>query len=234
MKSFNPIRSIVAACIAFSAMSAHAQIPVTDIAHIAVDEINQVAVIAQWAAQAESMYSQYQQLVQQYNQAVTQYNAITGSRGMGGLLNNPAIASILPQTWDGVLSTIKGTAAYTTRRAAFPTSSNPQLNALYDLKASQAATMDTFFQQTNQRLAQTQSLMGQIDSASDPAAKDDLHNRLVSETNAINGTQQLLKTIQAKHEQDVEAAETLARKEFRCNEFKIASCMTASGNLTGN
>ncbi len=182
------------------------------------DTINHAETMVKWA-------EQYKQLESQYKQMRQQYEAVTGSRGLGNIFNDPRIQSALPSDWQSVLSTIKRTPAYSTERAKFPIDkSNPKANALFDTIAANHATMTEFFTKTNARLEQTKKLMGQIDLAQDPAAKNDLQARLISEQNAIQGTTQLLSVIQAKQQQELDAASRAAEKEWLCKEFKKKDC----------
>jgi type IV secretion system protein VirB5 len=201
--------------IAFS-IHAHAQIPVTDAVQIGTVISNEVEQMAKWAQQ----FQQLQQQIQQYEQ---QFKAITGARGMGNLLNNPAIKTALPQDWQNLLTQVKTTAAYATNRQKYPTLPNqPKANEMYDVIASQQAVMDDLYTKTNQRVQQIQDLMGQIDSADDPAAKMDLTNRLISEQNAVQANQNLVTILQSKQQQEIQAAAEAAQKEYACKEFKRA------------
>lgn len=190
----------------------------TDVAHISTTVANQVEQIAKWAQQ----YNQLQQQITQYQQ---QYSAITGSRGMGALLDNTALKAALPADWQQVLTDVKKTSAYVTERGKYPTFGNlPKTNAMYDVIASQNAVMSDLYGKANNRLSLIQSLTGQIDSASDPAAKADLANRLISEQNAIQANQNLVTILQSKQKQDLEVASQAAVKELSCKDFKRSGC----------
>lgn len=211
-------RAALGALVVVFAGAAHAQIPVTDVAHISTTVANQVEQIAKWAQQ----YNQLQQQITQYQQ---QYSAITGSRGMGALLDNTALKAALPADWQQVLTDVKKTSAYVTERGKYPTFGNlPKTNAMYDVIASQNAVMSDLYGKANNRLSLIQSLTGQIDSASDPAAKADLANRLISEQNAIQANQNLVTILQSKQKQDLEVASQAAVKELSCKDFKRSGC----------
>lgn len=211
-------RVALGALVVVFAGAAHAQIPVTDVAHISTSIANQVESIAKWAQQ----FNQLQQQIQQYQQ---QYAAITGSRGMGALLDNTALKAALPADWQQVLTDVKKTSAYVTERGKYPTFGNlPKTNAMYDVIASQNAVMSDLYGKANNRLSLIQSLTAQIDSASDPAAKADLANRLISEQNAIQANQNLVTILQSKQKQDLEVASQAAVKELSCKDFKRSGC----------
>lgn len=197
---------------------AQAQIPVTDQASIATAIANQVESIGKWAAQ-------FEQLKQQIEQQQQQYRAVVGSRGMGSLHNNAAMRSTLPADWQQVLANVKQSPAYASERAKYPTLNvRPKTNGLYDVMASQDAVMDDLFTKASNRLVVVDSLTAQIDSASDPAAKSDLTNRLISEQNAIQANQNLVMILQTKQKQQLDAAAEAANKEYVCKEFKRSGC----------
>ena len=107
-------RAAIGALVFVFAGAANAQIPVTDIDHITTSVTNQVESISKWAMQ----FNQLQQQITQYQQ---QYSAITGSRGMGALLDNTALKAALPADWQQVLTDVKKTSAYVTERGKYPT-----------------------------------------------------------------------------------------------------------------
>ena len=209
-----PFQAFIGALAFVLVGSAQAQIPVTDAASISTSIANQVESIAKWSQQ----FGQMKQQIQQYQQ---QYAAITGARGMGALLDNTALNSALPADWKQVLSSIKSTSAYAAERSKYPTlTDRPKTNAMYDVVASQNATMSDLYSKSTQRLGNIQSLTAQIDSANDPAAKADLANRLISEQNAIQANQNLVTILQTKQRQDLKDASREAQREYLCSEFK--------------
>lgn len=167
---------------------------------------------------------QYAMLTQQYTQLQSLQSIATGSRGLGTINNDPSVTSSLPSDWTSVLASVKSTSTYSSERAKYPNSTSPKLNALYDQKAADSATMIDFYKKANGRISQVKSLLLQIDSASDPAAKADLNSRLLNEQNAINADRQLLTLIKAKSEQDNAAAARAANVERVCSEFKRPGC----------
>lgn len=198
--------------------TATAQIPVTDGAQIGIHITNQVETIAKWAMQL-------QQLKQQYDLGKSHYDAVRGARGMGDLLKVSGVKITLPANWSSALNSFKSSGAFAPLRAKFPTKQNYQkYNNVYDTIVVQQLAMDDFYQKTTQRVTQVDSLMSQIDSADDPAAKADLQNRLISEQNSIQAAAQMVELIKQKNIQDLDTAAREARIEFRCKEFKRAGC----------
>lgn len=90
----------VAGWMIFGNHEAKAQIPVTDGASIAQQIAAQVETIAKWKMQ-------YDQMTSQINQMKQQYESLTGSRGLGNILNNPALREYLPADWQGVYDAVK-------------------------------------------------------------------------------------------------------------------------------
>ncbi|HHW4683325.1 MAG TPA: type IV secretion system protein [Xylella sp.] len=198
--------------------AAQAQLQVTDTAQISTSIANHAESIAKWA-------QQFNQLQQQIQQSQQQYKAITGSRGMGALLDNSALKTSLPADWKQVLSDVRKTSAYATERSKYPTLETfPKTNAMYDVIASQDVIMSDLYSKATRRLSLIQSLTAQIDAANDPAAKADLANRLISEQNAIQANQNLVTILQAKQKQELEVASQAAAEEFSCKEFKRSGC----------
>jgi type IV secretion system protein VirB5 len=196
-----------------SASTTHAGIPVID-----------GTAIANLVTQYQQLMQQYAVLKNQYTTATNQLNAMTGSRSMAGLLTNPAVQSQLPPDWKNVMANIKSTSIYTDERKKLPTSTNLKINAVYDNQAVNNATMVDFFTRANSRLKQVSQLQASIDSASDPAAKADLQNRIVSEQNSIAGTSQLLAILKEKQAQDLSDARSAASRDRMCVEFKNSGC----------
>lgn len=81
---------ILAATLALSG-TAFAGVPVTVIADVPAIT-NQIETMAKWKAQ-------YDQMVSQINQMQKQYDAVTGPRGLGQIMNNPALRDYLPSDW---------------------------------------------------------------------------------------------------------------------------------------
>lgn len=220
-------QTIVAMCCAVAFSAAHAQIPVTDGVHIGTTVFNAVEQLAQWANQYNQMYQQINQYKQQIEQYKQHYESVTGSRGMGQLLQNTtALQTNLPADWQATLSNIKSTASFANFRSKYPTfaSNKPKANALYDVVASHEAVTSDLYTKANNQMADLRTLMGQIDTANDPAAKQDLMNRLVSQQNGLQANQNLLKLVEQKQKQELELASRAAAAENSCAEFKRSSC----------
>src|SRR5471032_1179789 len=93
------VKKIMAICFVACTPTVFAQIPVTVTSDIP-STLNQIQTMAQWA-------NQYQQMISQISQMKQQYAALTGSRGLGQILNNPASRSYLPDEWAGVYDQVR-------------------------------------------------------------------------------------------------------------------------------
>ena len=216
MKSF--IRKLLAAVGLALALStpAHAGIPVVDIASLVQIGLSYTAQLQQYATQIQ----QFETMKSQLTTSANQLQSMTGARGMGGLFNNPEVQSALPPDWQSAYASVRSGPSFGAERARLPVSNDPSINAIYDSVAASNATMTDFFSKSNARIQQIQSLQSQIDSASDPAAKQDLANRMLTEQNSIQATSQLLEILKRKQEQDITQAREAAHRSFVCNEFK--------------
>ena len=219
MKPLKFARSLLASVIITTAGAANATgIPVVDISAIATQVTNQLETITQWA-------SQFQQMKAQIDQYKAMYDAVRGGRGMGLLLNNPILKQYLPEDLVKMASDIQKTVTYINERKKYPTYAGlPKTNALYDVVATQNSLMKDLYSKSQDRLKQIQLLMASIDTAEDPAAKQDLTNRLINEQNAIAANQNLVQVLQVSQKQDLDFAANAAVQEYSCKEFKRASC----------
>jgi type IV secretion system protein VirB5 len=155
------------------------------------------------AAGVAQAVQQLTQLEQQYQQMVQQYNAVTGIRGFGDLLKNPALRSYLPQQWQGVYDDVKrlgysglsGT-AQTIRDANAIYSCQGQTGqalavcqqAAYKPAQDQAFMKDAYAAAMN-RVSDMQSLIDQINTTQDPKAIAELQARIEGEQVAVQNEQ---------------------------------------------
>lgn len=187
------------------ANTASAQIPVTDVALNGQTAANQVATMAQWAQQIVEMKNQYDQMTQQYAQMQLDYSAVTGSRGLGTIMNDPSLRDYLPDDWQGVYDSVKsqgysglsGTAAtvYNQNRiydscAHISMADQRTLCEARAVKASQdkGFALDAY-DAARGRLTQIDQLMGQINATDDPKSIAELQGRIQAEQAMIQNEQ---------------------------------------------
>lgn len=184
--------------------SSAAGIPVIDVAKIANDTMNQAANIAKYI----EMINQYKSQIDQMKQ---QYDSLTGSRGLGLIMNNPELRSYIPAEWQEVYYKISndgyqglsGTAQAILDANNLLNACNTQANAdklLCERQLAKAAQDKAWaldaFDKASQRWDQIQALMGQINSTTDPKAIAELQARINAEQAAIQNEQTKLQMFQ--------------------------------------
>lgn len=199
-------------------------IPVIDVAKIANDQINQAANIAKYV----QMIDQYRMQIEQMK---TQYESLTGSRGLGNILNNPQFASYLPADWQNVYRQVNNggysgltgsaqaiidLAGLTNACQGSTESRNNSCEAQIGKVAQDKANMLQAFDAASQRWSQIQGLIQQINSTTDPKAIAELQARINGEQAAIANEHtklqmfQMLAQVEEKMIQEQRRAETRA------------------------
>lgn len=169
---------------------AFAQIPVTDGASIAQSVAQQVETIAKWKLQ-------YDQMMSQIEQAKQQYESLTGSRGLGNIMNDPALRDYLPGDWQGVYDSVRnGGYSGLSGRGASVYNANKIFDSCQHVttgeertacearavKASQdkGFALDAY-DAAKSRINQIDQLMGKINQTQDPKAIAELQGRIAAE-----------------------------------------------------
>lgn len=183
---------------AFMSSTAFAQIPVTDAASIAKQVANQVETIAKWKAQ-------YEQMMSQIEQAKQQYESMTGSRGLGNIMNDPALRDYLPADWQGVYDSVRsggyeglsgrGQSVYDANKiydsCAYMTIAEQRTACeARAVKASQdkGFALDAY-DAAKSRINQIDQLMQKISQTADPKAIAELQGRIAAEQANIQNEQ---------------------------------------------
>lgn len=180
-------------------------IPVIDAASIADRQTQHVETILKWK-------TQYDQMVSQINQLKEQYDSMTGSRGLGQIMNNEDFKNYLPSDWqdiydavrDGGYEGLTGTAKeiYEENQVfdacAMLTIDEQRLAC--EARAVKPAQDKGFaldaYEKAKSRLDQIDQLMTQIDSTTDPKEIAELQARIASEQAMISNEQTKLKLYQ--------------------------------------
>lgn len=172
--------------------SVSAQIPVTDVASLT----QQMQQVVSWGQQLQQMKSQIDQQKQQFE-------ALSGSRGLGSLLNNPLLKNALPQDWQKVYSAVQNggykglTGAAKAIRDANKIYDCSNLagstQALCEREAVKSAQDKAFAQNAydsaQARLDNIQNLMGEINNTQDPKAIAEMQARMQAEQAMIQNEQ---------------------------------------------
>ena len=228
------IRKVLAALALTAAVgSANAGVPVIDVANLA-EAIQQVLA---WAQQYQQMVDQIQEARNQVTQLQTTYNSMTGSRGLGTILNGavdqaarrylPSGGSDIEQLASGVVagygslqSTISGLKSSVSSLPAstYATGSNAanawvaKVNSL----ATQKALGEAAYSSAAQRTTDLENLIATIGVASDPKAIAEMQARIGAQQALVsneNAKLQSLAYLQAYEQQqnDQRANEVVAK-----------------------
>lgn len=172
-------------------------IPVIDVAKIMKDEINQGVNLAKYLEMIEQNKSRIEQMKQQYS-------SMTGSRGLGTILNDPAMRDYLPAEWQQVYSSIQnggyrglsGAARAIVDANGLAEACSRAVNEAkiacqrQVAKAAQdKANATAAFDAATKRWDQIQGLMKEISNTDDPKAIAELQARIDAEQAAIQNEQ---------------------------------------------
>ncbi|MBS0174298.1 MAG: hypothetical protein JSR64_09715 [Nitrospira sp.] len=163
---------------------AHAQFAVIDVANL-----------QQNIGQYLQMIQQLKQLQAQLTQAVQQYKSITGSRGLGNILQEN-YTQIVPANWQETLNIMQGggqvgqlatqiaNEASQLKGSNFAGAAQQVIQGLQqnmNASASGQALNSEVYQEAGQRFTRIQDLTNQINSTQDLKGAQDLLNRLQAE-----------------------------------------------------
>jgi type IV secretion system protein VirB5 len=210
-----------------------AQIPVTDGAAIARHTASQVETIAKWKMQ-------YDQMVSQIEQQKQQYQSVTGSRGLGKIMNDPALREYLPSDWQGVYDKVKeggysglsgrGASVYAANRVfdSCTSAPNEEQRIACEARAVKASQDKGFaldaYDKAKSRVNQIDQLMAKINDTSDPKAIAELQGRIAAEQANIQNEQTKLQLyamvaaaedkVQAQRQREIESKTWASRKSI--------------------
>ncbi|MBN3786104.1 haloacid dehalogenase [Burkholderia sp. Ac-20353] len=162
------------------------------------------------------------QLQQQYVTLTNQYQALIGNRGLGDILNNPALRNYLPDQWqsvydavkNGQLNGISGVADSIARQEGL-TAYTPGQQRLNDTLTANKAMAMRAYQASIDRLNNIQQLMQQSNLTQDPAAKADLQNRWSAEISSINADKVRLDLAAKLQDAEKEFAQQAAHRDMQ-------------------
>ena len=191
--------------------------------------------LAQALKQFQELQRQYEMLKQQYSMLKRQYDSITGSYGMGDLLNDPATRRHLPATWQQVVALQKA-GRYGSKQdyyekllrtidpkifEALGKDTDSRAFNTYRLSADSTrgafAAVESLYDSIQERLGNIESLQGRIESTPNVKAAADLNNRFIAENAYLNVDMARLSTIQLSlqaNAQNITNQSTAARTEF--------------------
>lgn len=199
----------------FGGNAAHAGIPVIDVANL-----------AQAIQQVMSWAQQYQQMTEQYQQLQQEYSALTGSRGFGDILNNPALQQAVPSDVANVYRGINQ-GGYTGLTSAGQSIRNASViyncadrtgeakttcEAVLNSNAQTQAYQQNALNVITQRVGQIQSLQNQISGTQDPKAIAELQARIQAESAQVSNDANRLAVMKAMAEAQQQAAEQAVKE----------------------
>ncbi|CAJ0807713.1 Type IV secretion system protein virB5 [Ralstonia psammae] len=166
-----------------------------------------------------------QNLKAQIDQLKSQYDAVTGNRGYGTMLNDPALRSYLPDQWQSIYDQVRGgslqgisSAALQIAKAEGMTgAATPGQQRYYDVIAANKAMAMQAYNATLGRLNNIQALMQQSNLTQDPAAKADLQNRWAAEYTMVQNEQTRLNLMSRLQETELRLAQEQRHREFKNN-----------------
>lgn len=215
--------SMATALTIFGSGSAHAGIPVVDIPAL----VSLVQQVLSWIEQYGQMVEELEQLEAQYDQAVQQYESLTGSRGLGSLLNNSALRQVVPNdlsaTYGSVLSDgysgLSGPAKSLRDSSKVYNCENiggagkATCETMFSTNAQERADINTALDWTKQRGDNVEGLQGQINATDDPKAIAELQARIDVENAQIANDANRIALMQANAEAAQRAAQQRSREE---------------------
>lgn len=172
---------------------------------VVIDKLNlsnnikqQIQTMAQWKQQYEQMTSQIKQLE-------SQHAALTGSRNLGKIFDNPALKNYLPQDWQSVYDRVRmggyaglsgsGKEIYD-QNHIFDSCShigNKEQRLACEARAVKPAQDKGFaldaYQSAQSRIQQIDQLMSAINTTQDPKAMAELQGRIAAEQANIQNEQ---------------------------------------------
>ncbi|CAA9890771.1 conserved exported hypothetical protein [Candidatus Methylobacter favarea] len=180
-------KPVYAALIAMSISGGHNAFAVD----IVSDPGHTASTAAGWAAQAASWGSQLAQMANQLSQLQQTYNSLNGARGMGNLVNNPALRQYLPENYQSILNGGYGNSADIRQAAKLFGIEDTTLDVngstalSFESNANQAAInramAEDAYTRASQRFADIQVLLDKVNDTNDAKDVEDLQARIQAE-----------------------------------------------------
>lgn len=207
-KSFRSSSFVTILTSMLASQQGYAQIPVT----VTTQVTDSPMTVAEFASNTTRWAQQVQQMTSQIDQMKQQYGALTGSRGLGRVFDDPQLREYLPQDWQAVYDEVKhGGYSGLNGRARSVYAHNKVFDACESLVQDQQRdacraqavkpSQDKAFaleayDQAATRLRQIDQLMGQINQTQDPKGIAELQGRIAAEQAMIQNEQTKLQMFQ--------------------------------------
>jgi type IV secretion system protein VirB5 len=169
----------------------------------AQEAVIDVAAIGQLASQAATLGQQLSEMKNQVTQLKNTYDSLNGSRGLGTIMNNPALRNYLPQDWQNVYDSVKqggyaglsGTAKtlYTQIYDSCKHITVDDQRLACESSAVKGAQDKGFaldaYSKAQDRMTQIDQLMAKVNDTQDPKAIAELQARIATEQANIQNEQ---------------------------------------------
>lgn len=208
-------RAALCASTLFSAGAANAGIPVIDVAGL----VQAVQEVMQSVQQITNQVRQIQQLQ-------AQYEAVTGTRNLGDVLNNPGLQNYIPANATQLLDNVQGsgysglTSSAKSLRDAQMTynclnrggADRTQCQASLAMPYQEKAFMQDAMDASRGRIAQIQSLMQQINATPDQKAVSEIQARIEAENAMLQHQQTQINLARGLADAEARIAQSRARE----------------------
>ncbi|NMZ47703.1 P-type DNA transfer protein VirB5 [Pseudomonas oryzihabitans] len=207
-KGIRPFSCATALALTLGSQQGYAQIPVT----VTTQVTDSPMTVAEFASNATRWAQQVQQMTSQIDQMKQQYGALTGSRGLGRVFDDPQLREYLPQAWQAVYDAVKhGGYSGLNGRAGSIYADNKVFDACENIVSDQQRyacrsqavkpSQDKAFaleayDQAEARVHQIDQLMGTINKTQDPKGIAELQGRIAAEQAMIQNEQAKLQMFQ--------------------------------------
>lgn len=202
--------AVAALTLVLPAATANAIGGLGDIVHDPVSYVQMVRQVKAWQQQYNQMTASLAKAEATFLKVKSQVDAITGVRGLGDILNNPLLRSIVPGDLAATLSDLNASGVLSGRALDLRTASTvydcgdvveEDAKVICQALLSQNAQAQAFHQDTlallNQRTVQIDALRAQINATEDPKAIAELQARLQAEQAQVANDQNKIATANA-------------------------------------
>lgn len=235
MKAIKYFRNMGLVLLTLVGGNAAAQIPVTDTASITARALQHAESLAKYLEQIATLKAQLES-------AHRQYEALTGTRNLGDLLNNPAIRRSLPDDVQAVLRSGEnsaGSIAYSIERIQgeerlsgdFSIDNQALTRRVENLGVRSKALLEQAQAGTLARLEQVDQLQAQINLATDPKAIADLQARLQVEQANIMADQMRADLLSRQIEAEKALIERQAAQLSKESSFSVEAIRAPIPNI---
>lgn len=234
MKTITSLAALMTGASALCSI-ANAQIPVTDAASIANDNLTRALDIVEQARQYAQMVQDFENQISQLTNLEDQLDAMTGTRGMGSLLNGvteQGLRRYIPEDMNALLdlssaaggNTADAKAVFDALQADYghvdpliidPTGGPVSLSADRRTRTTFAAmaTAEGAYNQIRARTEAIEDMLTELDATTDVKASTDLQARIAAESALIENERLRLQSVQLQQTAATENEELVRQSQ---------------------